>query len=154
MRSRIPSIRFLIPLGVQAPRTPGRSNSTTGGSYQALCGPANAALIAAAALPSSLRNRCAYIRKVMSGLLCPRRSLMVTISTGLLWACVMTLGFRVDRWTDDGNPILDYVAAVADFVVARAAYRAACRRWPEAKITLRQVARVVERTWSTSEAAS
>lgn len=119
-----------------------------------MCGPANAALIAAAALPSSLRNRCAYIRKVMSGLLCPRRLLMVTMSTGLLWACVMTFGFRVDRWTDDGNPILDYVAAVADFVVARAAYRAACRRWPEAKITLRQVARVVERTWSTSEAAS
>jgi hypothetical protein len=66
----------------------------------------------------------------------------------------MTFGFRVDRWTDDGNPILDYVAAVADFVVARAACRAACRRWPEAKITLRQGARVVERTWSTSEAAS
>jgi hypothetical protein len=30
--------------------------------------------------------------------------------------------------TDDGNSILDYVAAVADFAVARAAYRAACRR--------------------------
>ena len=56
--------------------------------------------------------------------------------------------------TDDGNSILDYVAAVADFAVARAAYRAACRRWPEAKITLRQGARVVERNWSTSEAAN
>src|SRR5262249_37109251 len=40
------------------------------------------------------------------------------------------------------------------FAVARAAYRAACRRWPEAKITLRQGARVVERNWSTSEAAN
>jgi len=46
---------------------------------------------------------------------------------------------------EDGNSILDYVAAAADFVIARAAYRAACRRWPEAKITLRQGARVVER---------
>ena len=52
------------------------------------------------------------------------------------------------------NSILDYVAAVADFAVARAAYRAACRRWPEAKITLRQGARVMERNWSTSEAAN
>jgi hypothetical protein len=69
-------------------------------------------------------------------------------------ACVMTFAYRVDRWTDDGNSILDYVAAVADFAVARAAYRAACRRWPEAKITLRQGARVVERNWSTSEAAN
>ena len=68
--------------------------------------------------------------------------------------CVMTFACRVDRWTDDGNSILDYVAAVADFAVARAAYRAACRRWPEAKITLRQGARVVERNWSTSEAAN
>jgi hypothetical protein len=69
-------------------------------------------------------------------------------------ACVMTFAYRVDRWTDDGNSILDYVAAVADFAVARAAYRAACRRWPEARITLRQAARVVERNWSTSEAAN
>jgi len=66
----------------------------------------------------------------------------------------MTFAYRADRWTDDGNSILDYVAAVADFAVARAAYRAACRRWPEAKITLRQGARVVERNWSTSEAAN
>jgi hypothetical protein len=63
----------------------------------------------------------------------------------------MTFAYRVDRWADDGNSILDYVAAVADLAVARAAYRAACRRWPEAKITLRQGARVVERNWSTSE---
>jgi hypothetical protein len=66
----------------------------------------------------------------------------------------MTFAYRVDRWTDDGNSILDYVAAAADFAVARAAYRAACRRWPEAKTTLRQGARVVERNWSTSEAAN
>jgi hypothetical protein len=26
----------------------------------------------------------------------------------------MTFSYRVDRWTDDGNSILDYVAAVGD----------------------------------------
>jgi hypothetical protein len=31
--------------------------------------------------------------------------------------------------------------------VAVAAYLAACRRWPKAKITLRQGARVVARNW-------
>jgi hypothetical protein len=59
----------------------------------------------------------------------------------------MTFNYRVDRWADDGNSIQDYVAGVADFAVARAAYRAACRRWPGDKISLRQGARVIERSW-------
>ena len=59
----------------------------------------------------------------------------------------MTFSYRVDRWTDDGNSIEDYVAAVGDLAVARAAYRAAGRRWPEAKISLRQGTRVMERSW-------
>jgi hypothetical protein len=59
----------------------------------------------------------------------------------------MTFSYRVDRWTDDGNSILDYVAAVGDLAVARAAYRAACKRWPEEKISLRQGTRVMERSW-------
>jgi hypothetical protein len=59
----------------------------------------------------------------------------------------MTFTYRVDRWTDDGNSIVDYVAAVTDFAVARAAFRAACRRWPQAKITLRQGARVLHKSW-------
>ena len=50
--------------------------------------------------------------------------------------------------------LLEYVAAVDDLAVARAAYRATCRRWPEAKITLRQGARVVERNWSPDAAAN
>ena len=58
----------------------------------------------------------------------------------------MTFAYRVDRWSDDGNSILDYVAAVADFAVARSAYRAACP-WPEAKISLRQGPRVLEKSW-------
>jgi hypothetical protein len=52
----------------------------------------------------------------------------------------MTFTYRVDRWTDDGNSILDYVAAIADLAVARAAY-------PGGKITLRQGARVIEQSW-------
>src|ERR1700730_1523079 len=40
------------------------------------------------------------------------------------------------------------------FEVAVAAYLTACRRWPKVKISLRQGARVVERNWSTSEAAN
>jgi hypothetical protein len=31
--------------------------------------------------------------------------------------------------------------------VAPATYRAACRRWPKAKVTLRQGARVVDKSW-------
>src|SRR5215510_9297355 len=78
-------------------------------------------------------------------------TLRVDESGGMFVVCsmregAMTFSYRVDRWTDDGNSILDYVAAVGD-AVARAAYRAACRRWPEAKISLRQGTRVMERSW-------
>jgi hypothetical protein len=38
-------------------------------------------------------------------------------------------------------------AGVDDFDVATAAYRAACLRWPTAKITLRQGARIVRKSW-------
>ena len=46
------------------------------------------------------------------------------------------------EWNDD------------DFEVAEATYRAAVARWPAARITLRQDARVVERNWSTSAGAA
>jgi hypothetical protein len=39
------------------------------------------------------------------------------------------------------------VAGVDDFEVAVATYWATCRRWPKAKITMRQAARVVHRNW-------
>ena len=39
------------------------------------------------------------------------------------------------------------LSAYEDFEVAVAAYFAACQRWPNAKITLRQGARVVKRNW-------
>jgi hypothetical protein len=52
--------------------------------------------------------------------------------------------YRIDIWTDDGRNILEYLAGLENLIVARAAYRAACERWPNARITLRQGARVVE----------
>lgn len=56
--------------------------------------------------------------------------------------------YRIDIWTDDGKSILEHLAGVENLIVARAAYRAACERWPNAVITLRQGARVVEDTRS------
>jgi hypothetical protein len=51
--------------------------------------------------------------------------------------------FRVDIWDDAGNSILEHVAGADDFQVAEAIYKAAIARWPTARITLRQGARVV-----------
>jgi len=52
--------------------------------------------------------------------------------------------FRVDTWTLDGESIMEHVAGVEDYQVAVATYRAACERWPDTPITLRQGARVIE----------
>ena len=51
---------------------------------------------------------------------------------------------RVDMWDDDGQNVIEHLAGVEDFEVAMATYRAACQRWPNAAITLRQSARVIE----------
>jgi hypothetical protein len=51
--------------------------------------------------------------------------------------------FRVDIWDDTGDSIVEHIAGVDDFEVAEATYRAAIARWPAARITLRQGARVV-----------
>ena len=55
--------------------------------------------------------------------------------------------FRIDVWDDAGNSIFEHVVGSEDFEVAVAAYFAACQRWPKAKITLRQGARVVKKSW-------
>ena len=39
------------------------------------------------------------------------------------------------------------IAAVGDYLVALATYRAAVKRWPKDKITLRNRARVLEKSW-------
>ena len=56
--------------------------------------------------------------------------------------------FRVDIWDHTGKSIFEHVAGVDDFEVAVATYRAAVARWPAARITLRQGARVVMKTWT------
>jgi len=56
--------------------------------------------------------------------------------------------FHVDIWDDSGNSIVEHVAGVDDFEVAEAAYRAAVARWPSARITLRQSARVMMKNWA------
>ena len=52
--------------------------------------------------------------------------------------------YRIDIWTDDGKHILEHLVGAEKLIVARAAYQAACVRWPNARITLRQGGRVVE----------
>ncbi len=52
--------------------------------------------------------------------------------------------YRIDIWTSDGKNILEHLVSVENLIVARAAYRIACERWPNARITLRQGTRVVE----------
>ena len=51
---------------------------------------------------------------------------------------------RIDMWDDDGENIVEHLAAVGGYDLAVATYRAACLRWPNAAITLRQGTRVIE----------
>src|SRR5262249_20586115 len=52
--------------------------------------------------------------------------------------------YRIDIWTKDGKNIVEHPAGPANLIVPQAAYRAACERWPNARIILRQGARIVE----------
>jgi hypothetical protein len=51
--------------------------------------------------------------------------------------------FRIDIWDDQGNNIERHVAGLDDVETAVATYWAACRRWPKARVTLRQGAGIV-----------
>jgi hypothetical protein len=54
----------------------------------------------------------------------------------------------IDRWDDEtGEDLIEQIAAVSNYEVALATYRAAVRRWPKDKITLRYRARVLEWSW-------
>jgi hypothetical protein len=54
----------------------------------------------------------------------------------------------VDIWNETGNRIVEHITGIDDFEVAEATYRAAVARWPAARITLRQGARVLMKTWT------
>jgi hypothetical protein len=49
--------------------------------------------------------------------------------------------FRIEKWEKDA---VHHVAGVEDFLLAMVTYQAACRRWPDARITLRQGDKVIE----------
>ena len=54
----------------------------------------------------------------------------------------------IDRWDDaTGENLVEQIAAVSDYLVALETYRAAVKRWPKDKITLRNRARVIEQSW-------
>jgi len=54
----------------------------------------------------------------------------------------------IDRWDDaTGSNLYEHLAGVNDLLLARATFAAAVKRWPGAKITLRNGARFIEKTW-------
>jgi hypothetical protein len=54
----------------------------------------------------------------------------------------------IDRWDDaTGETLIERIAGVSDYLVAVETYRAAVKRWPGAKITLRNRTRVIEQSW-------
>jgi hypothetical protein len=52
---------------------------------------------------------------------------------------VSCFAFRIDRWTDDGERIVEHVAGAEDFQIATATYHATRKRWPKAAMTLRVI---------------
>jgi hypothetical protein len=52
----------------------------------------------------------------------------------------------IDRW-DEATGLIEQIASVNDLLIALEIYRAAVKRWPGAKITLRDRARVIEKNW-------
>jgi hypothetical protein len=54
----------------------------------------------------------------------------------------------IDRWDEaTGENLIERIAGVSDYLVAPETYKAAVKRWPGAKITLRNRARVIEQSW-------
>ena len=54
----------------------------------------------------------------------------------------------INRWDHaTGSNLYEHLAGVNDLLLARAAFEAAVKRWPNAKLTLRNSARIIEKTW-------
>jgi hypothetical protein len=56
--------------------------------------------------------------------------------------------FRIDLWDDADRTIEQVIVFVSDLEVARAAYAAAVQAKPGKRITLRQRARIIEKSFS------
>ena len=52
------------------------------------------------------------------------------------------LTYSIDRWDTKGN-VTQHVAEIDDLTVAAATYKAACDRWPDDSLTLKQGSRVI-----------
>jgi hypothetical protein len=54
----------------------------------------------------------------------------------------------IERWDDaSGENRIEEIARVGDYLVAMQTYLAAVRRWPDAKITLRNRENIIEQSW-------
>jgi hypothetical protein len=54
----------------------------------------------------------------------------------------------IDRWDDaTGSNLYEHLAGVNGLLLARATFEPAVKRSPGAKITLRNGARIIEKTW-------
>ena len=54
----------------------------------------------------------------------------------------------IDRWDDTtGETLIEQIAAVGDYLARWRHTGAAVQRWPNAKITLRNRARVIDQSW-------
>ena len=57
----------------------------------------------------------------------------------------------IDRWDEaTGENLIEQIAGVSDYLVALETYRAAVKRWPKDKITLRNRARFLRGRGRTS----
>jgi hypothetical protein len=56
----------------------------------------------------------------------------------------MQFAYRIDLSDADGDNVAKHLADIDDLIVARATYEAACKRWPDERVTLRQGIRIIE----------
>ena len=61
--------------------------------------------------------------------------------------------FRLQVWDANGDDVLERVIGTDDFAVAQSLYRAALKRWPNARVILRQGAHAVHDSGSRSAIA-
>lgn len=64
------------------------------------------------------------------------------------------LFYTIEEWTSDGGEIVEMLARVAVFAIAKAAFEAACRDRPHAHITFRNRALVHGEQKASSEIAA
>jgi hypothetical protein len=56
----------------------------------------------------------------------------------------MQFAYRIDLSDAEGDNVVKHLADIDDLIVARATYEAACKRWPDERVTLRQGIRIIE----------